>query len=744
MDRVLYAEVLVDIPAKKVDQGFNYIVPPHMEGRLRVGSMVLVPFGVRNVAGFVTGLGGPPVPLPEGVEIKQIRELLDEGPVYTPSQFELAVWMAGFYLCTTLAALKTIIGPRISGAGPKRVKGLYPVFPGGGAPSFGARAAKRKLAWETVADHPGISRKDLARVAGVSGGVVDRLISDGLIIYGDIELRRDPHPVPEDSARDDFRLTDEQAAALERIKGALDSEVRNVFLLHGITGSGKTEIYMRSIAHTLGRGRGAVVMVPEISLTPQMISAFKGRFGEKVAVLHSRLSEGERYDEWRRITCGLAPVVLGARSAAFAPLSNLGLIILDEEHETSYKQEETPRYHARDVALRLAAQFEAVVVLGSATPAIESYYRAQKGGRYNLLSLTRRIEMRPLPDVQVVDMRKELSDGNTGIFSRRLEEAVRDRLDRREQVILFLNRRGFATFVVCRECGLVMKCPHCDISLTYHAGGHLRCHYCNHAVPDRGVCPDCGGRQVGYFGTGTQRVEEEVSRLFPGAGVIRMDSDTTARKGSHGRMLRAFREREADILIGTQMVAKGLDMPAVTLVGVINADMTLHMPDFRSAERTFQLVAQVAGRAGRGELGGEVIVQTMSPDHYSIVHAAGHDYEGFYAQEMKIRKVLGYPPFSRIARVIITGVNEEKVKNTAGSIAAMALEKGAAEGVEVLGPTPAPLSKIKDRYRYHIILKSVSGNRLRDLLRALAGGISLKGDKDAATVVTDIDPLNLL
>ncbi len=746
MDKCLFAEVLVEVAARKIDRGFHYAVPAGMAGKIKVGSRVLVPFGRRSVPGYVTGLGPAPECLPEKMEIKEIRDIIDEGPVFTPGQMELARWMAGYYLCPVVSALQAVIWPRIQGAGPKKVKGLYPAVPAGGDPSFG-RAAKSKAVWTTALAHPGMSRKELAAASGASVAVVDKLVAGGLLRYGEIEVRRDPYPAGEVAEGDGFRLTREQAAVLEAIKKAVDSYKREVFLLYGVTGSGKTEVYLRAIAHTLAAGRQALVMVPEIALTPQMVSAFKGRFGDRVAVLHSRLSDGERYDEWARIACGVAPVVLGTRSAAFAPLVGPGLIVMDEEHEPSYKQDETPRYHARDVALRLAGQFEAVAVLGSATPSVESYHRAQPGGPYKLLTIARRVEARPMPEVRIIDLREELKAGNSGILSRRLASAVGDRLARKEQVILFLNRRGYATLVVCRECGLVMKCPHCDISLTYHASGRLCCHYCNHTAPARGFCPECGSGLVEHFGTGTQKVEEEVKRIFPGAGILRMDSDTTGRKGSHGRLLGIFREGGADVLIGTQMVAKGLDIPRVTLVGVINADISLHMPDFRSAERTFQLVAQVAGRTGRGDLGGEVLVQTMSPGHYSIVLASRHDYAGFYAQEMRVRRSLGYPPFTRLARVLVTGGDEGEVRDLAeewvSAMTGLAGEPPGRGGVEILGPAPAPLSRIKDRYRYHIIVKSASGNRLRALLQSAMDLVREKTGSGTAAVV-DIDPQNLM
>lgn len=740
-----YAEVLVDVASRVTDQVFYYAVPSSLAGRLTVGSRVLIPFNRRIIAGYVTGFNPAPDYLREKLEFKEIMDILDEGPVFTPAQLELARWMAGYYLYPVVSALNAIIFPRIQGTLPKKVMGIFPKIADGKKPIFEGRgSSKRESVWSAALAHPGMSRKELSAAAGTSVSLVDKLISEGLLWYSEREQRRDPYPDDCILHQESVVLTTEQKDALGEIISALEESKREVFLLYGITGSGKTEIYLRAISHALDRGKQAVVMVPEISLTPQMISSFKGRFGDRVAVLHSRLSEGERYDEWRRIDSGAAQVVLGARSAVFAPLTGLGLVIMDEEHESSYKQEDTPRYHARDVALWLAGKFEAVAVLGSATPAIESYCRAKQGGPYRLLKLTKRVEMRPMPKVRIIDMREEMKSGNIGIFSRELVSAVEVRLARGEQVILFLNRRGYATFVVCRECGLVMKCPDCDISLTYHAGGFLRCHYCNYTVSIRGRCSDCGSGYLGYFGTGTQRVEEDVRSLFPDARVMRMDRDTTAKKGSHKRILKAFKDGGADILIGTQMVAKGLDMPQVTLVGVINADVTLYMPEFRSAERTFQLVTQVAGRAGRGDLGGEVLIQTLSPGHYSIVSAANHDYSGFFLQEMRIRKTLKYPPFMRMARVMITGSDEDEVKTLADKWASlMAASSEGEAAIDILGPAPAPLTRVKGRYRYHIVIKAASGNRLRCLLQSVATRAEMKS-KSGAKVVMDIDPQSMM
>ncbi len=487
-------------------------------------------------------------------------------------------------------------------------------------------------------------------------------------------------------------------------------------------------------------------MVPEIALTPQMVYRFKAFFGDKVAVLHSRLSEGERYDEWARIAEGTAPVVLGTRSSAFAPFKDLGLIIVDEEHEPTYKQEENPRYHARDVVLKLVGQFECVAVLGSATPSLETYQRALPGGPYQLLTMLNRVENRSLPQVRLIDMRKEIKAGNPGILSSPLIAAIRERLERNEKVVLFLNRRGYATLVVCRECGLVMKCSHCDISLTYHTGGKLQCHYCNNSY-FRKNCPDCNSKLVEYFGAGTQKLEEEIGKYFPQAVVLRMDSDTTGRKGAHNKILNSFKDGKADILIGTQMVTKGLDVPDVTLVGVVNADLSLHMPDFRSAERTFQLIAQVAGRTGRGELGGEVLVQTFTPGHYSIVFASEHDYMGFFKHEINIRKKMNYPPFARLARILFLGKKLEEVKELAEQWASTLrnfLKSQDYNGmIEVLGPAPAQIARVKDRYRWHLVIKSKSGKILRTLIQYSLEQNKNYQRKDTALVV-DIDPQNLM
>ncbi|OAT81420.1 replication restart helicase PriA [Desulfotomaculum copahuensis] len=726
----MFAEVLVNLALRRVDKIFHYRVPAGLQGQVETGSRVLVPFGRRKLEGYVVGFGVPP----QESGIKEVAALLDKGPLFTPGQLALARWVAAYYLCPLVSALQAMIWPLLQTAGPRRVRGLWPAAGVSGAP----QTPKQNAVWQLAQNSPGLTRMELARRAGVSPGLVNSLVARGWLQVEEQMVRRDPvagtplRPSPPPV------LNVPQAEAVREIAAALDREKEQVFLLHGITGSGKTEVYLRGIAAALERGRQAVALVPEIALTPQMVDVFRGRFGGRVAVLHSGLAAGERYDEYQRIQNGTAPVVLGARSAVFAPLDRPGLVIVDEEHESSYKQEETPRYHARAVALRLARQYGAVAVLGSATPALESYCRTLSGGPYRLLNLPYRIARRPLPPVRVVDLRREYRAGRRGIFSGALQEALAERLSRKEQAILFLNRRGYATFIVCRECGLVLKCPHCDISLTYHANGRLRCHYCNYSVLAPSRCPACTGRQMGFYGTGTQKVEQEVRRLFPAARVLRLDKDTTGRRGSHREILDAFGRGEADILIGTQMVAKGLDMPGVTLVGVVNADTTLHMPDFRASERTFQLLTQVAGRAGRGDRGGEVLVQTYSPAHYAVDAARRHDYGGFFSQEMSIRRALGYPPFSHLCRVLFTGASEEEVEKAAAALAGFA----AGGAVQVMGPAPAPLVRVKDRFRWQLVLRADAPQKLREAVTAGLAGYERQ--LRTVAVAVDLDPQNMM
>ncbi len=537
----------------------------------------------------------------------------------------------------------------------------------------------------------------------------------------------------------EISLTPEQEGALSALKESLARREEETFLLHGGTGSGKTEIYLRLCRESLARGRGALVLVPEISLTAQMIQGFRKLFGSRAALLHSRLSRGERYDEWCRLLSGEARIAIGPRSAVFAPVLDLGVIILDEEHEWTYKQEETPRYHALEVARERARGQGALVLLGSATPSLESYYRAREGG-YRLLSLPRRVLERPMPPVTVVDMREELKEGNRRMFSRLLLQRLQETVEAGGKALLFLNRRGHSTCVLCRECGLVIRCPRCEIAMTYHSQEtKLLCHYCSNTAAAPDTCPKCGSRYIKYFGTGTQRVEKEIRSLFPETGIFRMDTDTTSRKGAHGKILGSFKEEGAAILIGTQMVAKGLDIPGITLVGVMAADLGLNLPDFRAGERTFQLLTQVAGRTGRGGFGGQVIVQAYEPEHYAIRAAREHDYEGFYDQEIKAREELGYPPFSSFIRLLLTGAEESQVALAAAGAGRMSPRW---RGVEFLGPVKCPLARVAASSRWHLVLKGKDMGHLRACAREITAAV--REGPPHVSIIPDVDPLSML
>ncbi|MEK4064486.1 MULTISPECIES: primosomal protein N' [Paenibacillus] len=630
--------------------------------------------------------------------------------------------------------------------------------------SFPARSARQKEVLSFLIDMEPMlpmPMKDLLSVLQVTAGTVKSLEDKGFIEISEIEVYRDPYRGRDFKPSTPLPLTDEQESVYKRIVRTVDEQRHEVFLLHGVTGSGKTEIYLQCIQRVVDQGRQAVVLVPEIALTPQMVERFKGRFGSGVAVMHSRLSVGERYDEWRKIREGKAAVAVGARSAVFAPFANLGLIIMDEEHEGSYKQEENPKYHARDVAVRRAEQGGAAVILGSATPSLESYHasRAQSDIHFSpvLLEMPSRALGNELPKVHVVDMRDELKEGNRSMFSRRLHAALESRLERGEQTVLLLNRRGFSTFVMCRSCGYVAGCPECDISLTYHArSDNLRCHYCGHAEPSPKVCPECGSEHIRFFGTGTQRVEEELGKLFPGIRVIRMDVDTTTEKGSHEKLLNQFRDKKADVLLGTQMVAKGLDFPDVTLVGVITADSALNLPDFRAAEKTFQLLTQVAGRAGRHQLPGEVVVQSYTPEHYSIIHASGHDYSSFVREELKHRKELHYPPYCRLILVtlsheqlpLLLRLAENYALNLQGKARQLrwygSLDKLSTDALDLLGPVASPLPRLKGRYRFQCIIKWRGAIDAIGLAKQVAEELEDSVRDTGLQVSIDVDPQMLM
>lgn len=589
---------------------------------------------------------------------------------------------------------------------------------------------------------------ELIRETGAPYDAIRTLEAKGLLRIYPVEERRSPLSEEMETipfSPDPLPLTPDQETALKAILEAFEKGRNEVFVLFGVTGSGKTEVYLQTIRHVLDAGRSALLLVPEIALTPQTVSRLLRRFGKRIAVLHSRLSTGERYDEWRRIRSGEADIVVGARSAVFAPIQRLGVVILDEEHESSYKQEDpAPRYHAREVAIQRGRWNQIPVVLGSATPSLESYYRTRIG-EYQLLRMPSRVGTATLPPVSVCDLREELRRGNRSIFAEQLRQAIAERLRRSEQVMLYLNRRGFSTYVFCRDCGYVERCPTCHISLTHHEQTRLLvCHHCGHVRPLPLSCPQCGGKRIRYLGLGTQQVEKETQKAFPTARIVRMDADTTAAKGSHERILNAFRHGDYDILIGTQMIAKGLDFPRVTLVGVLLAETSLNLPDFRAGERTFYLLTQVAGRSGRSSLGGEVIFQTYWPEHYVIAAAQRHDYEGFCDQELKEREQYGYPPYTRALRILLRSEDEPALiaaSHSLGTTLTTLCHQERFRDVVVKGPAPAPFARIRGFYRWHFLLCASSTEQLRKLaLQAL----ETSPPTDPVTFTLDVDPHTLL
>jgi primosomal protein N' (replication factor Y) (superfamily II helicase) len=599
---------------------------------------------------------------------------------------------------------------------------------------------------EMLLDNEFISVADILRFAGVSGSVLDTLRKYGYINYKDITVNRDPLRHLHIEKTNPLNPNSQQTLVMNKIRQAMDQEAFGEYLLHGVTGSGKTEVYLQLIHYCLEKGKQAIVLVPEISLTPQMVERFKGRFGSDVAVLHSRLSLGERYDQWRLIRDGKIRVTVGARSAIFAPFENLGIIIIDEEHENSYKSETTPKYNAKDVARERCIQNGAIIVYGSATPAIETYNQAGlEDTKIELLEMTQRANMMVMPEVNIVDMRKELEDGNRSVFSGKLADEIRKNIELGQQTILFLNRRGYSSFVLCRNCGYTVICPNCNVSLTYHSHDErLICHYCGFTTRNPEICPKCKSNHIRHFGTGTQRIEEELQKQFPGCSVIRMDMDTTSYKNSHETILRAFKEKNINILVGTQMIAKGHDFPNVTLVGVLAADSLLNTGDYRAGERTFQLLTQVSGRAGRGELAGRVVIQSYNIEDFSILSACKHDYKSFYDQEIKVRERLVYPPFTNIGVVILSGLYDKAVFNKSKEVIEKLKENSASVDILILGPSRAPITKINNKYRWRIILKCKDINSLIRILSMTSDEYYRKKDKTNVDMSMDINPVSML
>ena len=592
-----------------------------------------------------------------------------------------------------------------------------------------------------------IPTNEITKRAQTSLTTLRQLEKKQLVKLDSVEVLRNPLSLETVSPTRPVTLNMNQLTALKAIGETIENGQHAVFLLHGVTGSGKTEVYIQAISRAIDRGKGAIVLVPEIALTPQIVSRFVGRFGSRVAILHSNLSDGERFDQWYRIRMGKADIVVGPRSAVFAPVTNLGIIVVDEEHETSYKQEDTaPRYHARDVAAKRSELANCPLVLGSATPSLESFYRARQG-EYHLLRLPSRVKNIKMPPVRIVDMCNELKQNNRTIFSTALRNSIKDRLAKNEQIILFLNRRGFSSYVFCRACGFVERCDNCSISLTFHLDTKLMmCHHCGDARPTSNFCPQCGSAYMRYFGLGTEQVEQDTIKAFPRACVKRMDADSTTRKDAHQKILDAFKSRQIDILVGTQMIAKGLDFPNVTLVGVISADTALNLPDFRAGERSFNLLTQVAGRSGRGKAGGDVIIQTYMPKHYSVQASKTHDYLSFYRQEIAYREELSYPPLTHAATLLLRGEIETEVISLAKSLLERLkmIKIQRFPDVEIRGPVPAPLSKIMGKFRWHFFLRNTSVENLREFLRQAVHSNASPRIPRNIDVIVDIDPVTVL
>ena len=735
-----FARVIVD---QSGGTALDYAIPPEWEARVQTGSRVSVPVRQRQaLATVIELLDETDVP-----GIRPLTKVVGDRPILGPNLLRLARWMAVYYCCPVETAMRAVL-PQVIRKGNLGFKQrlaarLTREIDAALLAELEKRAPKQAAIVETLRETGPIPVSALLKAAGADRAALSALVRKGLVLTENETVARDPHEGETFVLAAPHELNTEQIAVFEQVCAAIDKPEKPI-LLHGVTGSGKTEIYLQGIQRVLDRGQSAIMLVPEIALTPQTVERFKSRFAamqQEVAVLHSHLSEGERHDEWHKINNGAARIVIGARSAIFAPLERLGLIVVDEEHENSYKQEDSPRYHARDLAVLRGSFENCAVLLGSATPSLESFHNATTG-KYQLLRMALRVDDRKMPLIRIIDLRMEANGGEApSIISEKLRQAIDARLARKEQSILFLNRRGFSTSLSCPACGYVAECPNCSVSLTFHrAENRLVCHICGHTAiaPNRG--PECSQPGIKFAGFGTERVEEIVVKLFPKAVVRRMDADTMTRKESYREVLTAFRTGKIDILLGTQMIAKGLHFPNVTLVGIVNADMGLHMPDFRAGERTFQLLTQVAGRAGRGDVEGEVFVQSFTPHHPAIQFARHHDYDGFAEQETEWRKQWDYPPFSKMILVTARSAHQER--------ASFSLETLHRRLKEVLPPdtllgepAPAPLEKSHGNYRFHLILRTRTIQRLTRVLNEVLQKLPFPED---VTVTVDVDPYQLL
>ncbi|MDR2904229.1 MAG: primosomal protein N' [Clostridiales bacterium] len=738
----MFAEVIVSITHKEVDKVFHYHIPEAMERGLKIGMRVSVPFGLGNkkIEGYVIGFS-------EETDIafdklKAISSIAEEYPVFSEKMIALAKWMKGKYYTTLSECLQCILP---AGLGTRELSVKY-VYLNQGHENFSelyknavAKNDKKSEIIKLLAEEDGMALPVLKKRLACSDSPIQTLKKNGLITIKPFPAYRDPFKGQDFPKTENLVPNMEQARALSFLREKLNAPEKQSVLLHGVTGSGKTEIYLQLIEDVLNEGKQAIVLVPEISLTPQTVNRFKGRFSSKVSVTHSRLSPGERFDQWRKAREGLVSVMIGPRSAIFTPFDNLGIIIIDEEHEHTYQSESTPKYDARAVAEKLMTLTNCLVVYGTATPSVETFFRA-KEGEIGLFTLHERVNKKP-PDVHVVDMRQELAGGNRSVFSEPLYRAIEQNLRDKNQTILFMNRRGYSTFVSCRSCGYVLQCDGCNINYTYHIyADKLLCHYCGKEEKTPENCPVCGSKHVKFFGAGTQKIEEELKKFFPEARVLRMDMDTTSQKHGHQKILALFAEGKADILIGTQMIAKGHDFPRVSLVGIIAADMALNNGDFRSAETAFQLITQVSGRAGRAELDGEVFIQTYNPEHYSIEYAKESDYAAFYDHEILIRQQMAYPPFTHIFNILFTGEDERKLIISLNHLHAIMNHYNKKNQFELLGPSPAQLSKINKNYRWRLFVKCADEEKIKSFVFYCLDKLKAKEDLSGITVNASLDP----
>ncbi len=750
MSVLSYADIIIDISHENLDKTYQYAVPVELSSQAVIGALVVVPFGKgnRQINGYIVELSGEPKLNPE--LIKPISKVVTDAPMIESHLIYLAYWIKENFGGTMNDSLKTVIPVRKSVKikeqkkiqlmlGKEAANQLYFEYQKKNNKArlrlLEALLKEQVLDYDTVRSRLNISA---ATLSGMEKQGVTKTISE--------QIYRNPlgiQDTSQDSKTTPVILNEEQQYAVDDFIREYECGIRAEYLLHGITGSGKTEVYMEIIDHVIQGGRQVILLIPEIALTYQTVQRFYKRFDNRISIMNSKMSQGERYDQSERARNGEIDIIIGPRSALFTPFTRLGLIIIDEEHESSYKSETTPKYHTVQVARKRAELTGSSLFLGSATPQIETYLRA-KQGEIKLYTLTRRAKEAKPPQVWIVDLREELKNRNKSIFSGKLRELIEDRLSRGEQIMLFLNRRGYAGFISCRSCGHVMKCPHCDVSLTSHYNGRMVCHYCGYEEQQPGLCPSCGSKYIAAFGTGTQKVEEYVKKEFPKARVLRMDTDTTKHKGGHQAILSAFAGHQADILVGTQMIVKGHDFPRVTLVGIIAADLSLYAGDFRAGERTFQLLCQAAGRAGRDVLPGEVVIQTYHPEHYSITTAANGDYETFYEQELAYRSMLEYPPVSHMLLLLITSKQEEQAQKAAlhlGEVLKLYYEQNALSA-KTIGPAPATTAKLNDTYRFVIYIKQESYEELVRIKNYIEGYFLYSEQFSGCGLQFDFDPMS--